>query len=236
MTQRNSQNTYVADIASQRAEAIAQFIGQVKDQLQNRAPETTAELTKVATLLEDLGRRTELFPREHFQINQANPSQIYRLTEDPEGAYALYVSLGDPGKSQPPHDHTTWAIITGVAGVERNVLYRRAKTYEAARDILHEVKTVNVTRGNSIILGPQDVHTIEVIGTELGVHLHFYGLALDRIPGRVVFESTEGGTYRTFAPPQLIRHALISPQSLKAALADGEEIAVLDVREGGVFS
>ena len=236
MTQRNSQKYHGTDIASQRADAVDQFIREVKEQLQDRAPTSTAELAGVATLLERLGQRTELFPREHFQINPANPSQIYRVAEDSDGTYALYVSLGDPGKSQPPHDHTTWAIITGVAGVERNVLYRRAKTYEAARDILHVVKTVDVTSGNSIILGPQDVHTIEVIGTESGVHLHFYGLALDRIPGRVVFESTEGGTYKTFAPPQSIRHALISPQSLKAALEDGEEIAVLDVREAGVFS
>lgn len=35
---------------------------------------------------------------------------------------------------------------------------------------------------------------------------------------------------------QAVRHAAISPQALKAAIHDGHEIAVLDVRETGVFA
>ena len=79
------------------------------------------------------------------------------------------------------------------------------------------------------------MHTIELIGGEAGLHLHFYGPALDRLARRVVFESAEGGSYRHFGPPKRIAHAVIAPAALKAALADGEEIALLDVRETGVF-
>lgn len=37
-------------------------------------------------------------------------------------------------------------------------------------------------------------------------------------------------------PPAPARHPLITPRALKAALADGEEIALLDVRESGVYA
>ena len=47
----------------------------------------------------------------------------------------------------------------------------------------------------------------------------------------MVFADTDGGSYRTFAPPALIRHARIAPQALQAALEDGHDIAVLDVRD-----
>ena len=50
---------------------------------------------------------------------------IYRLAEDPDHRFALYASAGGAGKKVPPHNHTTWAIIAGVHGAERNVVYDR---------------------------------------------------------------------------------------------------------------
>lgn len=225
-----------SDVASRRTAAVADFIAQARRLVPDPERATPEQLRAVATLLERLGTQRALFAAEHFPVSAQNPAQIYRLSEDAGGRYALYLSTGLPGKSQPPHDHTTWAIIAGVTGNERNVFFRRDKTPDATRDTLTAERSVDVTPGVSVVLSPTDVHTIELIGDEPGLHLHFYGLAIDRLPGRVVFESADGGTFRTFGPPKSILHPLISPQSLKAALFDGEEIAVLDVRETGVFA
>ncbi|WP_159915108.1 rhodanese-like domain-containing protein [Pantoea sp. 18069] len=225
-----------SDIASRRTAAVADFIAQARRLVPDPERATPEQLRAVATLLERLGTQRELFAAEHFPVSAQNPAQVYRLSEDAAGRYALYLSTGLPGKSQPPHDHTTWAIIAGVSGNERNVFLRRETTQDATRDSLTAERSVDVTPGVSVVLSPTDVHTIELIGDEPGLHLHFYGLAIDRLPGRVVFESLEGGTYRTFGPPKSIRHPVVSPQALKAALFDGEEIAVLDVRETGVFA
>jgi len=222
-----------SDAASRRTAAVADFVAQARRLVPDPERATPEQLRAVATLLERLGTQRELFAAEHFPVS---PAQVYRLSEDAAGRYALYLSTGLPGKAQPPHDHTTWAIIAGVSGNERNVFFRRDKTADAARDTLTAERSVDVTSGVSVVLSPTDVHTIELIGDEPGLHLHFYGLGIDRLPGRVVFESHEGGSYRTFGPPKSIRHALVSPQALKAALFDGEEIAVLDVRETGVFA
>ena len=225
-----------SDVASRRAAAVAAFIATARRLIPDPEAATPDQLRAVAAALEQLGLQRDLFPAEHFPVSEDNPAQVYRLSEEPGGRHALYVSAGLPGKAQPPHDHTTWAIIAGISGNERNVFYERSPTADPARDALAAEKTVDVVPGVSVQLSPTDVHTIELVGDEPGLHLHFYGRALDRMPGRVVFETREGGTYRTFGPPKSIRHALVTPQALKAALHDGEEIAVLDVRETGVFA
>ncbi|WP_434034966.1 rhodanese-like domain-containing protein [Cupriavidus sp. a3] len=237
MTQQNLSPSAVPgnDVASRRHAAVAAFVAEAR-QLLERAPYADREaLQSVARALERLGAQRELFPPAHFPVAADNPAQVYRLSEDPDGRYALYVSAGLPGKAQPPHDHTAWAIIAGITGNERNVFYRREATDDPARDRLTETGRSEVVSGSSVTLLPDDVHTIELIGDEPGLHLHFYGLALDRLSGRVVFDSTAGGSYRHFGPPRHIAHAAIDAVALKAALADGDEIALLDVRETGVF-
>jgi rhodanese-related sulfurtransferase/predicted metal-dependent enzyme (double-stranded beta helix superfamily) len=223
------------DIASARARAVDAFLAQARSLLRPGAGTPGGALQAVADTLVRLGQRHSLFPAAHFPIDAQRPSQVYRLAEDADGGFALYLSAGLAGKAQPPHDHTTWAVIAGVEGNERNVIYRREKTGDPARDALVQQRTVDVASGNAVVLLPDDVHTIELIDGQDGRHLHFYGRALELLDKRVVFEGTEGGSYRHFAPPKNIRHPVIRPEALKAALSDGEEIALLDVREAGVF-
>ncbi|WP_431120828.1 rhodanese-like domain-containing protein [Variovorax paradoxus] len=223
------------DISSARARAVDTFLAQARNLLPRAAAASGESLRAVAEALVRLGQRGSLFPAAQFPIDAEHPAQVYRLAEDADGGFALYLSAGIAGKAQPPHDHTTWAVIAGVEGNERNVLYRREKTSDPARDALVHQRTVDVASGSAVVLLPDDVHTIELVDGQDGRHLHFYGRALELLDKRVVFESSEGGSYRHFAAPKNIRHPAITPHALKAALSDGEEIALLDVRETGVF-
>jgi rhodanese-related sulfurtransferase/predicted metal-dependent enzyme (double-stranded beta helix superfamily) len=233
---RDPDHTDELSVATRRAAAVAHFVATARQLIGDPAHARREDLEAVARHLETLGRQTALFPEGDFPVNEETPAVVYRLSEESDGTFALYLSVGLPGKSVQPHDHTTWAMITGVQGIERNVFYRREKTVDPARDTLTPERTIDVVPGNSVILGPDDVHTIELQGQQTGLHLHFYGRGLDHMPARVVFESREGGSYRTFGPPAGIRHARISPQALKAALAEREEIALLDVRDAGVYA
>src|SRR5260370_24940751 len=63
-----------------------------------------------------------------------------------------------------------------------------------------------------------------------------YGLSLECLPGRISFATASGGPYRIFPATSGIVVPELPVAELKTMLGDGDEIAVLDVREEGVFA
>jgi len=198
---------------------------------------TRASLDQVKAALTALASKAELFPLAQFPVKPGRTGGIYHLAEDADGSYALYASAGVPGKAQPPHNHTTWASISGVHGEEHNVFYERtddrAVEGQGSLKMTHEV---TVRRGNAVALMPDDFHTIEVIGAAPSLHLHLYGRTLEDLPGRIGFASSAGGGYRRFMEVPEILAPVVPAEELRAMLGDGRELAVLDVREEGVFA
>jgi rhodanese-related sulfurtransferase/predicted metal-dependent enzyme (double-stranded beta helix superfamily) len=196
-----------------------------------------AALEALKPVLIALGERSELFPREHFRIPAGRASGIFHLAEDADGAFALYGSAGLPGAAQPPHDHTTWAVIAGIYGDEHNVFYRRSDDGSVeGRGTLEKTGEVTVRKGTSCALMPDDFHTIETRGAEPKLHLHLYGRTLEDLPGRIGFEGSSGGAYRRFMSKPEIVSPLVTALELRGMLGDGAELALLDVREEGVYS
>jgi rhodanese-related sulfurtransferase len=62
------------------------------------------------------------------------------------------------------------------------------------------------------------------------------GPSLDKLPGRITFAAASGGAYRTFPANPNIAEPVVRAPELKAMIRDGGELAILDVREKGVFS
>jgi len=188
------------------------------------------------TALIGLASRTDLFPAEHFPCLEGVGS-IFRLSEDPDRRFALYASAGMPGKGAPPHNHTTWAVISGVYGDEHNVFYERIDNRATAGEgQLRKTGELTVKRGNAVAFLPDDFHTIQVTSDSQTLHLHMYGMSLENLPGRIYFSGSTGGTYKTYPANPNIVSPLVTPAEVKAMLHDGGELALLDVREEGVFS
>ncbi len=59
-----------------------------------------------------------------------------------------------------------------------------------------EVGQVVVEPGRGICLLPEDIHSIHTRGTEPTRHLHLYGLALERLDGRLGFDPEAGTVTR----------------------------------------
>lgn len=198
---------------------------------------TRASLEKIGGLLSSLASRAELFPQEEFPLGAEGG--IYRLSEDPDHRFALYASAGGPGKKVPPHNHTTWAIIAGVHGAERNVVYERLDNgaqegVVQLREAPSKEKTLK--RGDVIAFLPDDFHHIETpIGSGNALHLHFYGLSLEHLPGRVTVDMKTGTARRFMARPKILT-PLLTVQQVKEMLKSGEVFAFFDVREEGEFS
>jgi len=198
---------------------------------------TDAALDAIRPVLIELAARRELFPPQHFPLSPEGHPRVYRLAEDPDERFALYASAGTPGKAQPPHNHTTWAVIAGVFGDEHNVFYDRVDNrLEPGQGRLRKTGELTVRRGNACAFLPDDFHTIEVTGDAPSLHLHLYGMSLENLPERIFFAAASGGAYRVFDAPPNIRAPLVPPAELKAMLRDGEELAILDLREEGVFA
>ena len=198
---------------------------------------TRASLDKIGGLLAALAARAELFPQAEFPMGA--DGGIYRLAEDPDHRFALYASAGAAGKKVPPHNHTTWAIIAGVHGAERNVVYDRLDN-GAREDFVQlredAAREKILRRGDVIGYLPEDFHHIETpAGSGDALHLHFYGLSLEHLPDRVSVDMATGKAKRFMAKVRVLT-PLLDVAQVKATLKSGEVFAFFDVREEGEFS
>ena len=219
----------------ERAAAVRRLVDEAR--LIEKAGVTVATLEKIGGLLSSLASRADLFPQDEFPLGP--DGGIYRLSEDPDHRFALYASAGGPGKKVPPHNHTTWAIIAGVHGAERNVVYDRLDN-GAREDIVQlreaPAKEKTLKRGDVIAYLPEDFHHIETpVGSGNALHLHFYGLSLEQLPDRVSVDMATGAAKRFMAKAKILT-PLLTVQQLKAMLKSGEIFAFFDVREEGEFS
>jgi rhodanese-related sulfurtransferase/predicted metal-dependent enzyme (double-stranded beta helix superfamily) len=223
-------------VTDERTTETARAIAQARA-IVARLGVTREALEAIKPALIALASRSELFPPEHFAIAAGRTGTIYHLGEDADGSFAMYGSAAIPGGRQPPHNHTTWAVISGVRGEEHNVFYRRSdnRSVEGV-GTLEKTHEATVKRGNAVALMPEDFHTIQAMGELPRLHLHLYGRTLEDLPGRVGFESPEGTTYRRFMSRPEIFSPLVSAAELREMLGDGRELALLDVREEGVFA
>ena len=185
-------------IIEQRDQAVTETVGRVRLIEQQHGVNYDA-LGKIRDELIDLTRNKEMFPRSSFPITEDGGSAVYRISEDSDHRYALYASVGAVGKLVPPHNHTTWAVIVGVYGDELNRFYQRtddASTEGYAE--LEETGSSVVHHGNGVVFLPDDIHAISTDDSEPTVHLHMYGLALDYLHERLVFDQA-GKTVKTMS-------------------------------------
>src|SRR5713226_1827716 len=219
----------------ERAAAVRQLVDQARRIEQGGVSTTTLE--KIGGLLASLASRADLFPQDEFPLGA--DGGIYRLSEDPDHRFALYASAGGAGKKVPPHNHTTWAIIAGVHGAERNVVYERLDS-GAREDVVRlreaPAKEKTLRRGDVICYLPDDFHHIETpAGSGDALHLHFYGLSLEHLPDRLSVDMATAAAKRFMAKAKILT-PLLSVQQVKALLKSGEVFAFFDVREEGEFS
>jgi predicted metal-dependent enzyme (double-stranded beta helix superfamily) len=169
--------------------------------LEERHGVTLESLEKIKQRLVRLAARQDLFPSSDFPPPAPGgklKSCLYRVAEDADHRFALYVNASLGGHSSPAHNHTTWAVIVGVTGEELNRFYDR--TAEGPREKGQFV----VKQGTGVCFMPEDLHSIHIHAPL--VNFHMYGLGLDHLHKREFYKADEG-VWRVFPPHGDIREA-----------------------------
>jgi predicted metal-dependent enzyme (double-stranded beta helix superfamily) len=194
------------DIRAERDRCISETIDAIR-KIESDQGVTPEALDDIKSELFRLARDKSLFPMKDFPIDPESDgnSVVYRLAEDDDHRFALYASTAMPGKGVPPHNHTTWAVIVGVHGDEHNIFY--ARTDDGSVDgegVVEPSSEETVRHGTGVTLMPDDIHSIHVTGDSQTVHLHMYGLALEQLHERVMYDR-QAGTYKVFPATQNIK-------------------------------
>ncbi|WP_250517637.1 cysteine dioxygenase [Caballeronia sp. INDeC2] len=187
VTQTSTSSTTLSD---ERRERIDSLVADTHAILE-RDGLTRDALAHIASALETLAARPELFSRDDFPPPDAasgDTSTRYRLNPGSDGI-ALYLNSLLPGKTTIAHNHDTWAVIVAVEGSEVNRVYKRTDDRRDDERATIEVdREVIVEPGTPIAFLPDDIHSIHVTGAQPTLHFHLYGRPLETLSGRLGFE------------------------------------------------
>jgi hypothetical protein len=123
---------------------------------------TRDSLEKIKQRLVRLASRTDLFTASDFpppEPGGKRNSCLYRVSEDPDHRFALYVNSSEGNYGTPAHNHKpSWAVIVGVSGEELNRFYDRAEA--GGRQGVRQKGEHVVKQGTGVAFMPEDLHSI----------------------------------------------------------------------------
>ncbi|MBT5218575.1 MAG: cysteine dioxygenase family protein [Woeseia sp.] len=179
-----------------RSELAAKFVEETRSLSDSREIDRQC-LDEIRTQLLSLAARSEFWSEEEYPSPPEDELQNrYLIASELNGGISLYLNVVRSGKKVPPHDHTTWACVAAVEGVEHNMFYTRTDDGSVdGKATLTMDDVIAVGPGNAIAMMPDDIHNFEVRGDQIIRHLHFYGRPLESLSERKAFD-LENGTYK----------------------------------------
>lgn len=177
-------------LQARRLASIHHTVGKSRDIVARDGTDRDA-LGGVLHHLEQLAQEIGLWSMTDFPcLDETTRQTRYLLHTDAASGISLYLIVWLPGRHIAPHNHTTWACIAPVSGVEQNTLYERVDGKSSpGHAVIQErgVRIVSPDEGGLALL-PDDIHAVDIVGSEPTVNLHLYGKALELLDARLAFD------------------------------------------------
>jgi len=136
----------------------------------------SAIIDQVGPLAQRMAQNMEWFDGKYYEIDDAQGYGVHLLHEEPDHSLFVIVVAWRPGGCTPPHDHGTWAVVVGLEGEERNILYRRVDDGSRPDKADLEVKADDVAGPSDLVcMNTGGIHLVRNETDSISVSLHTYG-------------------------------------------------------------
>ncbi|MDH3378543.1 MAG: cysteine dioxygenase family protein [Gammaproteobacteria bacterium] len=114
---------------------------------------------------------------KYFETDEEQGFAAHLLHEESDHSLAVFAVSWIPGRGAPPHDHGTWAVVSGVEGIERNIGYSRADDRSQPGHAELEVKhDFNAGPGELVCMKTGGIHAVRNESDQVTLSLHTYGM------------------------------------------------------------
>ncbi len=182
--------------SAERARAVRNTVERIRH-IEAEFGVTSTALDQIQAELIRLAARSDWFSAQEFPPPaeaDAGTSLSYCIAQDPDtNRFALYVQSAISETHAPPHNHDTWAVITGIQGMELNRFYRRCDGG------VEQIGSHVVQPGAGVRLLPDELHSIHITDAQPVINFHMYGLALECLTQRQYYDRLQR-EWKIFAP------------------------------------
>ena len=131
---------------------------------------------RLAPLAERVVADPDWVQPKHYETDEEQGFGVHLLHEEEDHSLAVFAVNWMPGRGTPPHDHGTWAVVTGIEGLERNVRYARVD--DGSREGYAELevkKEFDAAPGEAVCIHTGGIHKVTNETDALTLSLHTYG-------------------------------------------------------------
>lgn len=166
---------------------LADYIADLR-RITQATQDPDAIIARVGPLAERVALNRDWLLPQHYTCDEAQGFGVHLLHEEPDHTLAVFAIAWLPGRGAPPHNHGTWAVVSGVDGAETNVFWKRVDdgTRPGYAEIRHNGER-EFSAGDIVAFLPHEIHSVVNRTTAVTVSLHTYGKHLN-YTGRSQFE------------------------------------------------